>query len=288
VTLAAADPLLKVRTKPGYFAPRPPPVRPTIEFTVSGLSRDADDVTRDDLTLVEDGVVQSIDSFHEVTTPVSIVMALDESGSMREAADAVKSAARSFVNALRDTDRLAVIRFSDRAELVHDLTLFRSEAMKAVEDYVPRGGTALYDALHAGLARLRRVDGRRVIVLLTDGRDENNAGNGPGSLVRFDDALAELEESEAIVYAIGLGPRVDRARLEQIARQSGGEAYFPAVVGDLAADYARVVENLRRRYVVGYTSSNSTRNGAWRSVEITARQDGVRVASRGGYFAPDK
>jgi Ca-activated chloride channel family protein len=288
VSLATADPLFKVRVKPGYFAPKPPPVRPTIEFTVTGMDRDDGDITRDDLTLVEDGVSQSIDTFHEVTAAVSIVMAIDESGSMRPAAEAVKAAARSFVGALRDSDKLAVMRFADRAELVHDLTLFRSEALKAIDDYTPRGGTALFDALHGALARLTRVEGRRVVVLLTDGRDENNAGTGPGSLVRFEEVLGELREANAIVYTIALGSRVDQPRLEQIARESGGEAYFPALVDDLARDYARIVENIRRRYVVGYTSTNSTRNGAWRAVEIRARQEGARVTSRGGYFAPDK
>ena len=66
------------------------------------------------------------------------------------------------------------------------------------------------------------------------------------------------------------------------------QAYFPATVDDLARDYARIVENIRRRYVVGYTSTNSTRNGAWRTVEIKPRQDGARVISRGGFFAPEK
>jgi Ca-activated chloride channel homolog len=288
VSLTAADPELRVRVKPGYFAPTPPPVRPTIEFTVTGLDRSDEDVTRDDLTLVEDGVAQSIDTFHEVTTPVSIVMAIDESGSMRQAAEAVKASARSFVAALRDSDKLAVMRFADRAELAHDLTLFRSEALKAIDDYTPRGGTALFDALHTAVGRLSRAEGRRVVVVLTDGRDENNAGTGPGSLVRFEEVLDELRESGAIVYPIALGPRVDRPRLEQIARESGGAAYFPAVTEDLAGDYARIVENIRRRYVIGYTSTNSTRNGAWRTVEITARKPGARVTSRGGFFAPGK
>jgi Ca-activated chloride channel family protein len=288
VSLVTANPEFKVRVKPGYFAPKPPPVRPTIEFTVTGLDRADDDVTRDDLTLIEDGVAQRIDTFHEVTAPVSIVLALDESGSMRQAADAVKAAARTFVSALRDSDKLAVMRFADRAELANDLTLFRSEAIKAIDDYTPRGGTALFDALHGAIGRLSRSEGRRVVVLLTDGRDENNAGTGPGSLVRFEEVLDELRESGATVYPIALGPRVDQPRLEQIARESGGAAYFPAVVDDLSRDYARIVENIRRRYVVGYTSTNSTRNGAWRTVEIKPRQDGARVISRGGFFAPEK
>jgi Ca-activated chloride channel family protein len=288
VSLATIDSDLTVRTKPGYFAPKPPPVRSTIEFTVTGMDRDADDLARDELTLVEDGVVQAIDTFHEVTTPVSIVMALDESGSMRTAADAVKAAARSFVKAVRGEDKLAVVRFADRVVMAHDLTLFRSDAMKAIDEYTPSGGTALFDALHDSLARLKRVDSRRVVVLLTDGRDENNAGTGPGSLVTFEEVLDELRETDAIVYAIALGPRVDRTSLDRIVKASGGQAYYPARVEDLPADYARIVENIRRRYVVAYTSTNSTRDGAWRTVEIHTRHDEGRVTSKGGYFAPNR
>ncbi len=288
IDLTTTEPEYTVRTKPGYYAPSPPPVRPTIEFTVTDQSRQYLDVTREDLIVEEDGVPQTVEAFSEATSPVSIVLAIDESGSMRRAADGVKAAARSFVDALRDEDKLAVIRFADRPVLAHDLTLFRSDANKAIDEYTARGGTALYDAVHDALGRLKRVDGRRVVVVMTDGRDENNAGDGPGSLVRFEDVLEELRSTDALVYAIGLGTNVDRERLQQLARESGGEAYFPETVDTLAADYARIVENLRRRYVISYTSTNSTRNGAWRAVEIRSRDGGVRVTSRGGYFAPAK
>ena len=70
--------------------------------------------------------------------------------------------------------------------------------------------------------------------------------------------------------------------------ESGGAAYFPQDVSILAADYRRIVENLRRRYVITFTSTNSTRDGAWRDVEIRTRTPGTIVNSRGGYFAPDK
>ena len=276
-----------MRTKPGYFAPKPPPVRPTIEFTVTGMDRDDEDITRDDLTLVEDGVAQTIETFHEVTTPVSIVLALDESGSMRQAADAVKAAARSFVNALRDSDKLAVMRFADRAELVHDLTLFRSDAVKAIDDYTPRGGTALFDALHEALARLARVEGRRVVVVLTDGRDENNAGTGPGSVVQLRGRArraARVEARSSTPSRSGhasIASGSSRSSANRAARRT-----FPRRSRSSPRDYARIVENIRRRYVVGYTSTNSTRNGAWRAVEIKARQHGARVTSRAATSRP--
>ena len=80
--------------------------------------------------------------------------------------------------------------------------------------------------------------------------------------------FAALEETDAVIYPIGLGPRVDRALLERLAAESGGLAYFPEDVSSLRDDYARVVEGLRRRYVVSYTSTNSTRDGGWRAVQI--------------------
>jgi hypothetical protein len=79
---------------------------------------------------------------------------------------------------------------------------------------------------------------------------------------------------------------VDRVLLERLAAESGGLAYFPEDVSSLRDDYARVVEGIRRRYVVSYTSTNAARNGTWRAVQIKTRQDGTVVKSRGGYFAP--
>jgi hypothetical protein len=85
-----------------------------------------------------------------------------------------------------------------------------------------------------------------------------------------------------------MGPNVDRAYLERIGELSMGEAYFPVDVTELDANYRRILENLRRRYVISYTSTNDERNGAWRKVEIKSLRDGIVVESRGGYFAPNK
>ena len=142
--------------------------------------------------------------------------------------------------------------------------------------------------MHESNGRLRTAEGRRVVVVMTDGRDENAAANGPGSVTKYDDLLEELRATGALVYAIGLGTNVDRDRLQALAARTGGEAYFPETVEALSAEYARIVENLRRQYVIGYTSTNSRRDGGWRSVLVTSRRPGVRIASRGGYFAPQR
>jgi len=276
----------KVRTRDGYLAPKPPPVHPELEFTITDAEQRYVDLSADDLVVVEDGVEQSIDAFHEAVAPVSIVLALDASGSMRRSAAAVVEAAHEFVGALRPEDSLAPMLFADQVVLVHDLTKDRDAATKAIDGYVATGGTALYDALSDAMARLKRVQGRRAIVVLTDGRDENNPGTGPGSARTLDDVMALLKESDTTIFAIGLGTRVDRPPLERLAALSGGQAYFPVDVSELRDQYRRIVENLRRRYVLSYTSRNTARDGAWRSVQIRSRSDDVLVTSRGGYFAP--
>jgi Ca-activated chloride channel homolog len=288
VSLVTGDPTHKVWTKPGYFAPKPPPVHPIVEFTVTDTARRYPSISRDDLTVVEDGVEQTIEAFQEATGPMSIVLALDESGSMRKTADAVKAAAKSFVAALRPEDQLAVMRFSDEPVLARDPSTARTEHLMTIDAYAPHGGTALYDAIHEAVSRLKGVDGRRVVVVLTDGRDENSAGTGPGSVTTFDALAKALRETDTTVFTIALGSNVDRTRLEQVATDSGGESYFPETVDALPGEYARIIENLRRRYIVSYTSTNIERDGAWRAVEIRTPQPEMTVRSRGGYFAPEK
>jgi VWFA-related protein len=220
-------------------------------------------------------------------TPVSIVLALDSSGSMRKDAAAVMDAARTFVKALPSQDKLAVMTFDDRPDLAHDLTTNRDWSLEAIDRYRAAGGTALYDAIFDGLARLKRADGRTAMVVLTDGRDENNPGTAPGSTHTLADVLSNLSSVGATVYAIGLGPNVDRVTLEQVAEASTGDAYFPSDVSTLAAEYRRILENLRRRYILSYTSTNTSRDGAWRKVEIRSVRPGVVIQTRGGYFAPE-
>jgi VWFA-related protein len=205
---------------------------------------------------------------------------------MRKAADTVKEAALTFVDAIRPEDRLGVVRFADTASLATDATTSRILMRDAVQRYVAAGGTALYDAIGLSLDRLATVEGRRAIVVLTDGRDENNPGTAPGSVRTLPEVLDRLREVDVAVFAIGLGPQVDRGTLERLAEASGGEAYFPATVEDLAADYGRVVEDLRRRYVINYTSTNPTRDGVWRTVTLSSTREGLVFKSRGGYQPP--
>lgn len=276
------------QTRFGYFGRQPPAVRPTIEFTLTDGQQRYFDVSAEDLVVIEDGVEQKVDTFHEAVSPVSVILALDASGSMKSAVQAVVDAARGFVAALRPKDALGVLMFSNRSTLMQDLSTVRQLSYDAIGEYISSGGTALYDGLADAFARLKTIEGRRAVVVVTDGRDENNAGTGPGSVRKFDDVLKLQQETGAIVFAVGVGANVDRTQLETLARVSGGQAYFPQDASALAEQYQRIVENLRRRFALSYASTNATRDGAWRKVEIRVRSSNLIVISSGGYFAPTR
>jgi VWFA-related protein len=286
IVVSTNNPSYRVRVRDGYRAASPPPVRPQLELTLRDENRGFVEVGAEDLVVVEDGVEQTLDAFEEALTPVSVILALDNSGSMRRSAEGVMDAARSFVKALPDKDSLGVLHFADKANLAQDLSKNHQHALEAIDSYVANGGTALYDALMESLTRLKRVDGRRVVVVLTDGVDENNPGTAPGSTHSLDDVRAAMKDTGATVFTIGLGTKVDRKVLDELAASSGGESYYPEDVASLDANYHRILENLRRRYIISYTSTNAARDGAWRRVEIRCKRPGIVVESQGGFFAP--
>jgi VWFA-related protein len=284
----ATSPEYIVRTRTGYRAPRPPPIRPTLEFTVTDSSGEYVEISAADLVVEENGVEQKVDTFHEAVTPVSIVLALDASGSMRKSADALASAARAFVEALRPEDKLELLFFSDGVLVAHDFTTNRQQTLDAISAYRPVGGTSLYDALGGAFHALKSIEGRRAVVVMTDGRDENNAGTAPGSRHTLTEIVDLAKEVDATVLPIGLGTNVDRTGLERLAEISGGLASFPSEVSELRDQFAKTIENLRRRYVLAYTSTHASRDGSWRTVEIRSRSARHVVRSRSGYFAPDR
>jgi Ca-activated chloride channel homolog len=289
ISVDCGDPKLKVRTRPGYFAPKPSPIRPNIEFTAIDPDGRYLEVAADDIEVTENGVPQAVEVFHEATQPLAIVLALDNSGSMRQREAQVVESARGFVSALRPEDKVAVLHFADESEFAHDLSANKESAQTAIAQYRAVGGTALYDAVAESLIRLHHAEGRRVLVVMTDGRDENNAGNGPGSSRSFDDVLKHLKESGTAVFAIGLGTKVDSEPLTRLAELSGGRALFPTDVSQLGAEFARVVEDLSRRYLVGYTSSHVQHDGGWREVQIRLKSaPGAAIRSSGGYTAPER
>jgi Ca-activated chloride channel family protein len=244
-----------------------------------------------DFIVYEDGQRQEITHFSAERTPVSLGIVLDTSGSMAgEKFRAAQSALDRFLyDLLQAEDEVFILGFSDRTDMVSDWTTDRQQLANGLRRLRPRGGTALYDAVADALARLDTAEGRRVVVAMTDGRDENNPGTAPGSRRTLDEVLHEVRASGASVYSIGLGTKVDVRPLQQFAELSGGQMLLPQDASRLAEEFQRVIEDLGRRYVIGYTSTNPERDGQWRDVEIQVTGESqVSVRSSGGYTAPGR
>ena len=186
--------------------------------TVPVIASDRDgryipDMRREDFTLHEDGVKQEIVFFGTVNEPFHVVLMLDTSASAREKLDQIKRAATTFVEQLKPADRVKVISFDDQVRDLCEFTNDRAELRRAVDRTQPGQGTKLYDAVALALREMRRVQGRKAIVLFTDGADRTSDN------ARYEDNVSAVEESGVIVYPI----RYDtRAETEAMLRGQGG------------------------------------------------------------------
>lgn len=261
--------------------------------------RPVTDLDRSAFTLKEDGVPQTIASFAPARLPITIAVLVDTSSSMRlgDRIDFARRGAETFLGAVAPEDRLVVLSFDDTIKGEREPTTDRKTLKQRIEALVPGGGTALYDALFQTAETLTGIEGRRAIVLLSDGRDQALKENEPGSLHLFEEALERVQRSDAAVYAIGLGPRLDQEMdlekrhslkdlLSILATQTGGRVYLPQRPGILDDVYRQVAADLKDQYLLAYSSSNTARDGRWRAIGVTVADPSLKVTARAGYFAP--
>jgi len=264
-----------------------------------GRGRGVTDLRREEFRVLEDGVPQEISHFTAARQPLSVALLLDASNSMGtgQRMEIARKAAVDFIKKMDSSDRLLVMSFSDKVREIQTLTLDRKLLEKAIESIAPEGGTALYDALVEGASRLKEFEGRKALVLLSDGRDQALKENAPGSLHLLDEALDAVVRGEVAVYAIGLGARLQdetdlsqrwtlRQILQMLADKTGGRFYNPERAGQLSDVYRQISEDLSRQYSLAYSPRNEARDGLWRTLRVEASRPGVKVVTRPGYFAP--
>lgn len=270
------------------------------------------DLQQGDFKIFENGNPQTIDRFSAERRPLRIAIVLDTSLSME--GEKLKSAIESavaFLDILQPGDEGLVVAFSDDVSIRRDLTSNRAELEEAIRSVQARGGTALYDGIFKASQRLAEFDGRRVLLLLSDGRDEAASGLEPGSLHTFDEARDRALRDEVMVFSIGLGKGLARdakalaenptARagetdfygrqalvtiLRGFADATGGTAVFAPGAGQLRRSFEQVAEDLRHQYAIAYTSDDPRHDGAWREIKVQVTKPGVTVTNRKGYYAP--
>ena len=249
-----------------------------------------------DFTVLEDGVPQQLCHFNQEDLPISVAILLDGSHSMEPMLSSVKSAAIRLLRALRPQDEARIVHFNHRAMVAQEFTRDRDALEAAVHALRADGATGLHNALYATLREMRalRKAGelrRRAVVLLTDGTDTS-------SLVTDDQVLEAAKQGDVNVYTISLRPGPKKAVLPwaddsrgnhfltAVARETGGQAFFPSALGELDGVYDRIAEELRTQYALGYVSSNPRRDGSWRRIAIQLTRGSMQLRYRLGYFAP--
>jgi len=262
---------------------------------------------RDDFEIYENNIKQSISRFSSVGKPLRLALVLDASNTMRKGTrlEQAKSAALSFISVMGEADEAMLVTFSDGVAVTHPMTADKESLSAAVVGLEASGGTALYDGMWRASRELRDFTGRRVLVLLSDGRDESYSGLEPGSLHTADEAMEEARRNEVIIFTIGMGSGSDRVVqwhlplaeqltgdettkqfLERIAASTGGRSFFSPRSGQLRRAFGQVAEALRAQYALAYSSQDREKNGEWRSIEVRiADRDDLQVTCREGYYA---
>jgi Ca-activated chloride channel family protein len=251
-------------------------------------------LTREDFDLREEGRPQRLEFFAEGAPggalPLHLGLLLDTSESMQQDLADAMTASIQFVNAVEESVDVTLVDFDSVVRISRFAPASYPQLFERIRSRKASGMTALYDATGAYIEEAIVQGGQHVLIMYTDGGDSSSS-LGIGRLLD----LLRLA-SNVIVYPIGYlghqrgGGRLEQQmRLGQIARETGGAAFFPGSAREVRGIYDRILRELTSRYTVGYVSSNDAADGRFRKLEVRVTRPGVRdlkVRARTGYYAP--
>jgi len=251
---------------------------------VSGLDRS-------DFKIYEDGILQPINYFSHEDIPVTAGIVVDNSGSMGRKRSDVIASAMAFARSSNPQDQMFVVNFNERISfglpVNTPFTDRQDKLLLALSSIRAIGQTALYDGIAAALDHLKQGDrDKKVLILITDGGD--NASKR--SLAQV---IEMAKQSSAIIYAIGILDEQDDdpkpGVLRRFARETGGEAFFPASSKEIASICEEIARDIRNQYTLAYVPKLAEKAGSYRTIEVkaSARHRGhLSVRTRAGYIAP--
>ncbi|HUQ86911.1 MAG TPA: VWA domain-containing protein [Vicinamibacterales bacterium] len=249
------------------------------------------DLTKDDFEVIEDGKKQSIAYFAngegETSPPMHLGLMVDASGSMQADMKLAQGASIKFLNMLPTAEDITLVDFDTQVRITRYPQRDFARLVERIRQRKPDGFTALYDALGTYLDGADSQEGRKVMVMYTDGGDTRSA-------LSLSETMTLLKASQVTVYAIGLVENTGSARaqsqmtLRQIAEATGGQAFFPTAMKDVESAYDKVLAEIKGQYHLGYLSTNTAKDGAWRKVEIRLKRPDFRIRTRKGYYGPYK
>jgi VWFA-related protein len=239
----------------------------------------------------ENGALQQVKLFKREDVPVSMGLIIDNSGSMREKRQKVAAAAVALVKDSNKEDEVFVVNFNDDPYLDCDFTNDVQKMDQALSKIDSRGGTAMRDAIRVSIDHMKEKAKRdkKVILLVTDGNDN-------ASSYSLENLVKAAQQSEIIIYAIGLLNEEERREAKQAKRAldlltvaTGGQAYYPKELADVERIAHQVAHDIRNQYTITYTPANQALDGSFRQIKVTANGSGHPVVrTRTGYYAtPD-
>jgi len=262
------------------------------------------DLGPEDFEILEDGAPQEISNFfRNAAQPLKMVMLYDTSFSVNQRINFERrAAARFFERVIRPQDRAAVFSVSTDVAVLQEFTNKIPQLVEATRQLRAQGATSLYDAVYLASEYLNPTEGRRVIVIVSDGGDTTSS---KGLL----EALAQAQKSDAVIFAVFTGNPLpsenlrdlaaERA-LESLTKETGGEFFKPRIqdgrrpseeadevsLKELDRIFTDLADRLRTQYVLGFYSTNEKRDGAFRKLSVRIKKPGYQARARTGYYAP--
>jgi Ca-activated chloride channel homolog len=285
----SVDPSLKTHTKP---------IRKDVDLVLvpvtitDPMNRLVTGLEKENFSLTDNGQMQEIRHFSSEDAPVSLGVIFDVSGSMSNKIDKSREAVVEFFRTANPEDEFFVITFSEKPEVLADFTTSVEDIQDKLVYAVPKGRTALLDAIYLGMNRMRKAKHqKKALLIISDGGD-NHSRYTEGEI------KALVKEADVQIYAIGLydrdfktpeereGPQL----LAELSDVTGGRTFTIGNTNELADVATKIGIELRNQYVLGYRPTNPTRDGKWRKIKVKLNPPKglppLHVYAKTGYYAP--
>jgi len=285
----SVDPSLKTHTKP---------IRKDVDLVLvpvtitDPMNRLVTGLEKENFALTDNGQIQEIRHFSSEDAPVSLGVIFDVSGSMSNKIDKSREAVVEFFRTANPEDEFFVITFSEKPEVLADFTTSVEDIQDKLVYAVPKGRTALLDAIYLGMNRMRKAKHqKKALLIISDGGD-NHSRYTEGEI------KALVKEADVQIYAIGLydrdfktaeereGPQL----LAELSDVTGGRTFTIGNTNELADVATKIGIELRNQYVLGYRPTNPSRDGKWRKIKVKLNPPKglppLHVYAKTGYYAP--
>jgi Ca-activated chloride channel family protein len=295
---APAGPVPNELVSSAAFKTREKPIKANVELVLipvtitDPLNRLVTGLDKENFTVLEGSAPQEIKNFSSEDAPVSIGVIFDVSGSMSSKIEKSREAVKEFFKTANPQDEFFMIAFADKPEQIADFTQSVEDIQGKLVFTVPKGRTALLDAIYLGINKMREAKyPKRALLIISDGGDNHSryTENETKSLVK---------EADVMIYAIGIydhyfasdEERLGPALLSDIAGLTGGRSFTIDNPNDLADVATKIGIELRNQYVLGYRPKNPLHDGKWRKIKVKLNPPRglppLKVYAKTGYYAP--